>query len=117
MDDELKQDEEKVHGKVAHIPKDWCNKFGFLDYTHYGNLKHCKDEEIPPVFKKVTRAVAIDCEMVGVDVLKTDALARVSVVNQYGYCLLDTFVKPKLRVTDYRTEFSGVREEDLQNGN
>jgi RNA exonuclease 4 len=111
--EKMEESEEKSK-KPPHIPKEYLNKFGFLDYNHYGKLKHCTEEDVPENFKKVTRCVAIDCEMVGVDVLKTDALARVSVVNHSGYCLLDTFVKPKLKVTDYRTAYSGVREEDLK---
>jgi len=89
------------------------NSLGFFDYTHYGHLKTTMD--LGHAFlTNPTPAVAIDCEMVGVGPLKEDALARVSIVNEFGYCLYDRFVKPKLEVTDYRTEFSGVREEDLK---
>jgi len=59
----------------------------------------------------------MDCEMVGVgDDGKESILARVSMVNQYGCCIYDTFVKPTERVTDYRTKVSGVRRADLVNG-
>ena len=65
----------------------------------------------------LTRAVAMDCEMVGVSWEGKDSiLARVSIVNQFGHCVYDTFVKPREEVTDYRTFVSGVRESDLQNG-
>jgi RNA exonuclease 4 len=58
----------------------------------------------------LTTHVAIDCEMVGVGPDgKGDALARCSVVNWHGGVLFDKFVRPLERVTDYRTEFSGVR--------
>ncbi|KAI8475493.1 MAG: ribonuclease H-like domain-containing protein [Monoraphidium minutum] len=43
-----------------------------------------------------------------------DALARVSLVNDEGNVLLDTFVAVKERVTDYRTWVSGVRPQDLE---
>lgn len=43
-------------------------------------------------------------------------LARVSIVNYHGATVLDRFVRPRERVTDYRTWVSGVREEDLRNG-
>ena len=43
-------------------------------------------------------------------------LARVSIVNYHGSTILDRFVRPRERVTDYRTWVSGVREEDLRNG-
>lgn len=52
--------------------------------------------------------------MVGLGPLGSEsALARVSVVNYHGHILLDTFVAPRERVTDWRTWISGVRERDL----
>ena len=44
------------------------------------------------------------------------ALARVSIVNFHGAVILDQFVRPREKVTDYRTWVSGVREEDLRSG-
>lgn len=59
--------------------------------------------------------IAIDCEMVGVGVKGSESiLARVSIVNWHGYVLLDRFVKPKEKVTDYRTWVSGIRAKDLK---
>jgi RNA exonuclease 4 len=70
------------------------------------------------VFHSVTDVVAIDCEMVGGgENGKDNLLARVSVVNKFNEVLYDTFVKPLEAVTDYRTQFSGVRESDLATGN
>ena len=43
-------------------------------------------------------------------------LARVSIVNWHGATVLDTFVRPKERVVDYRTWVSGVSPEDLISG-
>jgi hypothetical protein len=96
-------------------PLKGLNLLGCFDYTHYGHLKTPLLPDHKYLTEK-TQALAIDCEMVGVGPLKEDALARVSVVNEFGYCLYDKFVKPKAQVTDYRTEFSGVREEDLKQG-
>lgn len=63
---------------------------------------------------ELTKVVAMDCEMVGVGPDgRTDALARVSVVNYAGDVLYDTFVKPGEPVKDYRTQWSGVRAEDI----
>jgi len=42
-------------------------------------------------------------------------LARVSIVNYHGYIVLDTFVRPRERVTDWRTWVSGVRPKDMNN--
>uniref|UniRef100_T1JI87 RNA exonuclease 4 n=1 Tax=Strigamia maritima TaxID=126957 RepID=T1JI87_STRMM len=61
-------------------------------------------------FKGVTQCVAIDCEMVGVgDNGRESHLARVSIVNHFGHCILDKYVSPQEKVTDYRTQFSGIR--------
>lgn len=68
-------------------------------------------------FEGLTRAVAIDCEMVGVGPAGEDSIvARVSLVNQFGKCIYDKYVKPKEKVTDYRTAFSGIRPEHVRNG-
>jgi RNA exonuclease 4 len=62
------------------------------------------------------RFVALDCEMVGVGPGgQRSVLARVSVVDLNGKCLLDTFVRVQEKVTDYRTFVSGVRAKDLIN--
>jgi len=54
--------------------------------------------------------------MVGVGPLGSESiLARVSIVNFYGYPLYDSFVKPLEKVTDYRTWVSGVRSFNLKN--
>ncbi|KAI4807997.1 hypothetical protein KUCAC02_027761 [Chaenocephalus aceratus] len=65
----------------------------------------------------LTRAVAIDCEMVGVGPDGEESiLARASLVNQFGKCIYDKYVKPTEKVTDYRTAFSGIRPEDIIDG-
>ena len=59
----------------------------------------------------------MDCEMVGVGQGGKDSvLARVSIVNLYGRCIYDKYVQPKEQVTDFRTQFSGIRPENLKNG-
>ena len=61
--------------------------------------------------------VAIDCEMVGVGPGGLDsALARVSIVNFNGAVLLDAYVKPLEKVTDYRTHVSGIHPKHLDSG-
>lgn len=44
------------------------------------------------------------------------ALARVSLVNYNGAVLMDDFVKPQERVTDFRTAVSGITPKHLVNG-
>lgn len=53
--------------------------------------------------------LAMDCEFVGVGPEGLEsALARVSIVNFYGHTIYDKFVRPRERVTDWRTWVSGV---------
>lgn len=67
---------------------------------------------------KLTKAIAIDCEMVGVGEDGRDSiLARVSLVNQLNQCIYDKFVQPTEHVIDYRTHVSGVRADDLKKSN
>ena len=59
----------------------------------------------------------MDCEMVGVGFGGKDSiLARVSIVNHFGHCIYDKYVKPREKVTDYRTAVSGIRPKDIENG-
>ncbi|XP_066569120.1 RNA exonuclease 4 [Amia ocellicauda] len=68
-------------------------------------------------FEGLTKAVAMDCEMVGVGYKGEDSIvARVSIVNQFGKCIYDKYVKPTEKVTDYRTAVSGIRPQDIKNG-
>lgn len=68
-------------------------------------------------FSGLTKALALDCEMVGVGPAGEESLAaRVSLVNQFGKCVYDKYVKPTQPVTDYRTAVSGIRPEHLQQG-
>ncbi|XP_043422798.1 RNA exonuclease 4 isoform X3 [Prionailurus bengalensis] len=68
-------------------------------------------------FGGLTRALAIDCEMVGVGPKGEESVAaRVSVVNQHGKCVYDKCIKPTQPVTDYRTAVSGIRPENLKQG-
>ncbi|NXA03183.1 REXO4 exonuclease, partial [Sapayoa aenigma] len=65
----------------------------------------------------LTRAVAMDCEMVGVGPKGEDSIvARVSIVNQFGKCIYDKYVKPTEKVTDYRTAVSGIRPQNINTG-
>jgi RNA exonuclease 4 len=76
------------------------------------NEKLVKDKS----FRGLTKILAMDCEMVGTgsDGMNS-VLARVSIVNFFGHCLYDKYVKPIEEVTDYRTAVSGIRPSDLVN--
>lgn len=66
---------------------------------------------------ELTKALGLDCEYVGVGPdASENMLARVSIVNFYGHCVYDKFVKPREKITDYRTSISGIRPGNLLNG-
>lgn len=65
----------------------------------------------------LTKHIAMDCEMVGIgDKGSENMVARVSIVNKYGNCIYDKYVKPREKVVDYRTAISGIRPENLHDG-
>lgn len=55
---------------------------------------------------------AVDCEMV--ETKEGLELARVSLVNEALQCVYDTLVKPDNPILDYKTKYSGISEESLQ---
>lgn len=69
------------------------------------------------VTDEMSKVVALDCEMVGIGPDgREDALARASVVNYSGDVLYDKYVRVQHEVTDYRTQWSGIRAEDIAEG-
>ena len=61
--------------------------------------------------------IGLDCEMVGIGADgKQSALARCCMVDFDGNTVYDKFVRPKAFVTDFRTQWSGVRKQDLRAG-
>lgn len=58
---------------------------------------------------EIGKYVAMDCEMVGVGPDGHDSvLARVSLVDFHGRQIYDSFVRPRERVTDWRTKITGI---------
>jgi len=117
---ELEQQQQPNDGVEVGIPKEYLNSMGFINYTHLGQFpweESGQQIQIPEKMKQVTKFLALDCEMVCIcEEFDDRELARVSVVNEYGYCLLDTFAKPEVPVAAYHKK-SGVKPEDLENGN
>ena len=74
-----------------------------------GDKEECGVSDTSPLF-------AIDCEMVSTTHNNTIGdVARVSVVNEKGECVYDTYVKPSAKIIDYRTIYSGITAEILEN--
>ncbi|KAL8382640.1 hypothetical protein RB595_006430 [Gaeumannomyces hyphopodioides] len=64
--------------------------------------------------QRLGKYVGIDCEMVGVgDGGHESSLARVSLVDFHGAQVYDSLVRPRRRVTDWRTHVSGVGPRDM----
>lgn len=65
---------------------------------------------------EIGKYLAMDCEFVGVgpEGLASE-LARVSIVNFHGHTVYDQYVKPREKVTDWRTFVSGIRPSDMKN--
>jgi RNA exonuclease 4 len=64
-----------------------------------------------------SKYVALDCEMVGMGADgKKSALARCAIVDYDGIIIYDEYVRPQGFVTDFRTQYSGIRKKDLRYG-
>uniref|UniRef100_A0A0D9X7D1 RNA exonuclease 4 n=1 Tax=Leersia perrieri TaxID=77586 RepID=A0A0D9X7D1_9ORYZ len=62
----------------------------------------------------LTKAVAVDCEMVGVGAGGSkSALGRVTLVNSWGNVVYDEYVRPVEWIVDYRTHISGIRPKHM----
>ena len=67
--------------------------------------------------KMKSNYVGLDCEMVGIGLTgKQSALARCCMVDFEGLVIYDKYVRPKGFVTDFRTQWSGIRKQDLRAG-
>ncbi|XP_041030816.1 apoptosis-enhancing nuclease-like isoform X1 [Carcharodon carcharias] len=71
----------------------------------------------PPHFcPNPAKYVAIDCEMVGTGPCgRNTEVARCSIVNYQGDVIYDKYVKPEHPITDYRTRWSGIRQQHMTN--
>ena len=47
---------------------------------------------------------------------KFNGLARISIVNFYGDILFDSFIKPVGEITNFRSDITGIFENDLEKG-
>ncbi|KAL6646429.1 hypothetical protein ACP70R_018037 [Stipagrostis hirtigluma subsp. patula] len=62
----------------------------------------------------LTKALAVDCEMVGVGAGGSkSALGRVTLVNSFGNVVYDEYVRTVERIVDYRTHISGIRPKHM----
>lgn len=67
--------------------------------------------------KVLPRAISIDCEMVGCgENGHISVLGRIAVVDDKLKLLMDAFVKPNMKVTNFRTKWSGLTWDKLKYG-
>ena len=77
----------------------------------------CLNTGLDPAVR-ISKYVAIDCEMVGVgpSPSRESALARVSLVNYHGTRIYDALAAPREAVTDHRSAVSGITPAMLRAG-
>lgn len=84
--------------------------------TNNKNSKSTKNNTLSNRKQEIGKYLAMDCEFVGVGPQGIQSeLARVSIVNFHGHVIYDKFVKPREKVTDWRTFVSGIRPSDMHN--
>lgn len=79
--------------------------------------RHRVNEGLAPSLKisDVGKYIGLDCEMVGIGPDGYDhALARVSVVDFHGKQVYDSFVRPREKVTDWRTSITGITTKHMR---
>ena len=64
---------------------------------------------------EITPVLAVDCEMVGVNMWGGDSrLASVAVVNSHGQQVYFSYARPARPIIDYRTKYSGITPQLLE---
>ncbi len=111
---ELEEDVDLEIQKSLNMVSDIISKG---DFNSYNPSDDSKQEKIFHS-EKTGKYLAIDCEMVGVgDGGYRSILARVSIVNYHGHVIMDKYVLPTEKVTDYRTAVSGITKQSYIGGN
>lgn len=119
LKDKIAKEPKRIYKKTK---KEQFSRNKLSDSKHTNLQSTINTQEINsnlPVVKaeKIGKYIALDCEMVGTGLDgATSILARVSVINWHCNTILDTYVKPREKVTDYRTKVSGITPKLLASG-
>nr|XP_027200651.1 putative exonuclease GOR [Dermatophagoides pteronyssinus] len=62
---------------------------------------------------EIPKAYALDCEMCYTE--SACEICRITIINFNGEVIYDKLVKPKTKIIDYATKYSGINETDLLN--
>lgn len=113
--------------KPADIPSDTTTSIKSIQDTLWANeaeilindigkpINHSTHNQNDSRKKLPGKYLAIDCEFVGIGPEGAEnALARVSIVNFYGFVVYDKFVQPKEKVVDWRTWVSGITPKHMK---
>jgi len=129
--DQLREFFQKEKDSLKELSLEDSTKLALLttieDMANFGYPLPCfKDDDVPgipfviPTKEKYTRVTkdspiyVLDCEMC-VTELNRSEITRVTLITEDGSVLIDSFVKPINKITDYVTCYSGVAEESLKN--
>lgn len=85
------------------------NKYNFPAYAKGWKRSWTNPEKLP----KRPKLLAMDCEMCETE-KSNKALLSVSLVDEKGTLLYHTLVKPKAKIIDYRSELTGITEEEMK---
>jgi len=103
--------------RTFHFMQLWRKNCFWFNLRKNKNNNSKNEEAFPSNFASSAYVVGLDCEMVGVGRGGYEsALARCSIVtmrNDKVKVLYDTYVKPDKKITDYRTQFSGINKHHL----
>ncbi|XP_015184929.1 PREDICTED: RNA exonuclease 4 isoform X1 [Polistes dominula] len=113
--EELNRDKKKNNNSTTEFFKKPQKYRKFNQGNAMNKIVNC-DPDMAENKKKITKFIAMDCEMVGIGDGRESMVARVSIVNKFGHCLYDKYVKPRERIKDYRTAVSGIYPHHLKSG-
>ncbi|EJW02887.1 hypothetical protein EDEG_02711 [Edhazardia aedis USNM 41457] len=105
----IQSDYKKIYNNELHFADSMASICNTEDIESYPEISYSGSEN------NYHHILAFDCEMVESNDIKL--LARISFVDKSGNLLYDKFIEPKLPITDYKTEYSGISEETFSEKN
>lgn len=84
--------------------------------NYFQGFKSAKEsaQEIENKIENKIDLIAVDCEMVETDISELE-LGRITLLDKKGKIILDEIVQPKGKITNYKTEYSGLTKDSFKN--